>query len=174
MFWFHHTCARRKAQGCGCPIQCRQDAQNLFCGFPQLRLILPDVRQIFRVYAPRFVGAPRKLVEIVAGAAQQRHHLPQLRQIELDYIAVNGDLAKIGAHVVRAELRHLCLDLVAFLRRHIEHQRNGAVALFHRASRSFFADADRSAARVGTPCSFSRTEAFCWLRTCSAAKSLRT
>ena len=75
---------------------------------------------------------------------------------------------------VRAELRHLCLDLVAFLRRHIEHQWNGAAALFHRASRSLFEDADRSAARAGVPCSFSRTETFCWLRCCSAAKSLRT
>ena len=100
--------------------------------------------------------------------------LPQLRQIELDYIAVNGDLAKIGAHVVRAELCHLCLDLVTFPRRHIEHQRNGAATLFHRASRSLFEDADRSAARAGVPCSFSRTETFCWLRCCSAAKSLRT
>ena len=85
-------------------------------------------------------------------------------------IAIDGFIIKLDL----PELRHLCLDLVTFLRRHIEHQWNGAAALFHRASRSLFEDIDRSAARAGVPCSFSRTETFCWLRCCSAAKSLRT
>ena len=44
--------------------------------------------------------------------------LPQLRQVELHHIAVNGHFPKICAHVRRAELRHLRLDPRPFLRRH--------------------------------------------------------
>ena len=73
---------------------------------PNPLLILEYILHIRSVNAPCFMHPPRKLIEIVGGIPQQRHQLPQLRQIELHHIAVNGHFPKICAHVRRAELRH--------------------------------------------------------------------
>ena len=90
------------------------------CRLPNPLLILEYILHVRSVNAPCFMHPPRELIEIIRRIPQQRHHLPQLRQVELHHLAVNGHFPKICAHVRRAELRHLRLDHRPFLRRHTD------------------------------------------------------
>ena len=57
--------------------------------------------------------------------------LPQLRQVELHHIAVNGHLSHVRRHIGRAELRHLRLDHRPFLRRHADFELDVPFPLRH-------------------------------------------
>ena len=101
---------------------------------------LPPARSApdFGVYHPYprrkralFHAPPRKLIEFVGGIPQQRNQLPQLRQVELYHIAINGHLSHVRRHVVRAEQRHLLSDKRPFLRRHADLEQHIPLLLRH-------------------------------------------
>ena len=61
------------------------------------------------------MDAAGELVQIVAGPAQQAHQLLQLRQIQLEHIAVYRHLAQVCAEIVRPELGHFLPDQLHLL-----------------------------------------------------------
>ena len=105
--------------------------QDTACRLPNPLLILEYILHVCGVNAPCFMHPPRELIEVVGGIPQQRHQLPQLRQVELHHIAVNGHFPKICAHVRCAELRHLRLDHRPFLRRHADFELDVTFPLRH-------------------------------------------
>ena len=141
--------------------QCIKDSPG---GIPQPFLALPQIFQIGIVNSAGFVDALGKLIQIVAGVPEQGNQFLQLRQFQLNYIPINGHLADKGREIIRAELLHLLLDCLQFIRGHADD-------LQISCSFDFWGLALRWGC-CGWSLSFSRTEGF-FSRWTASAKSIR-
>ncbi|EQF54913.1 hypothetical protein QGA_1758 [Clostridioides difficile CD181] len=83
------------------------------------------------------MGVDRHLVEVVGAPPLEGHQLPDVREINMKHIAVEGHFPHIGPHVGDPGLGHALGNQRLLLRRHHHIQMDGAAALFcHRSSRS--------------------------------------
>ena len=107
------------------------------------------------------MDASGKLVEIAAGAAQEQHELPQLRQVKVNHIAVNCHFPQIGTEIAGAVLLHFGINHLPFLLRNIEQQRYSTFPFCrHQRSGSFALPllGGLGASAAGCACNFFRTE----------------
>ena len=79
----------------------------------------------------------RHLVEVVGAPALEGHQLPDVREVNMEHIAIQGHFPHIGPHVGNARLGHAFPDQRLLLRRHHDMKMDTAAAfLCHRSSRS--------------------------------------
>lgn len=79
----------------------------------------------------------RHLVEAVGAPPLEGHQLPDVREINMEHIAIQGHFPHIGPHVGNARLGHAFPDQRLLLRRHHDMKMDTAAAfLCHRSSRS--------------------------------------
>ena len=71
---------------------------------PQAVIIPAQVLQIGVIEPARFVDTLGKLVEVVAGPPQQRYHLTQFRQLQIDYDGI------IIFCLIRTEIPSKCIS----------------------------------------------------------------
>ena len=77
------------------------------------------------------------LVEVVGAPPLEGHQLPDVREVNMEHIAIQGHFPHIGPHVGNARLGHAFPDQRLLLRRHHHMKMDTAAAfLCHRSSRS--------------------------------------